>query len=826
MRLGLVAAAWLGGVLLGLQSDIASTPLFLLLGASVLGVATARVFRLPVFPVLLLPFLLLGIWRAEASQADLAPLVIQPEQQVMAEGRISDDPGLTGRRVVFELTLTSVDRGDGLAAAEGRLLVYVEPSAGLVRRRSPPFFRYGDRVIISGLLQEPEPFGEFDYPAYLASQGISGVLYGDKAILSAEGGGGWRGAAFSLRHTLSEGIERAFPYPESAMGKALLLGQRGGLHQDLKDKFRGTGASHLLAISGLHVGILMFAVMGVAAWALGRRGNYYLLAPLAAVWVYAVVSGGSPSVMRAAAMGSVYLAALALGRPGSVLPALALAAALMTAVSPGLLWQVSFQLSFAAVAGIAVAQALFGGWLAAMGEGGAGWRTRLLQPVASLATVSAAAALATWPLAAAHFNQVALLSIPVSLAAVPAMPLVIGGTLLAAVASVVDESLGTFVGWIAAMPVTYLIEAVSVFPSWVWPVGGMGKGLLGVWYGGLGLLLVTGQRDWFARVWEKAKPTMEGLAPPAFSPKLPLVVLAAVAMATAAGLLWMRVGDGADGRLHVYFLDVGQGDSILVVTPRGRQVLIDGGPDQQDVMRVLSETLGRGDRSLDLVVLTHLDADHSRGLIEVLESYDVGAVLAGREAPSASMYPQWHSALNRSGMEALPVYEGFGIQLEPGVTMEVLNPASDSSGTVDPNDDGLVVRLSYGSTSFLLTADIEADAEKQLASRGAGLASTVLKVPHHGSKTSSTAGFLERVDPALAVISAGRDNSFGHPHASVVRRLEERLGPGSVFRTDRDGTVEVVSDGSRLWARVEFERQNGPSYARVSPVLEGANPSD
>ena len=814
---------WLGGVLLGLETNFAPAALYLLLGAAVLAGAAARALGAPWLPALLLPVLVLGVWRAEASEPSAQPLATQAEQQVVVEGRIADDPEATGRRTRFELSVTGIDRGGGMEPAKGRLLAYAEPSADLAYERGPPFFKHGDRLMVAGVLREPEPFDGFDYTGYLASQGISGVLWGREVELLAQDGGGWRSVIYSLRRGLSEGIEKAFPYPESALGQALLLGQRGSLPAELTDKFRGTGAAHLLAISGLHVGILMFAVLGAAAWALGRQRNYYLLVPLAAIWLYALISGGSPPVLRAAAMGTVYLAALGLGRPGSVLPALALSAALMTSFSPGLLRHVSFQLSFAAVGGIALAHTLVGDRLAAMGEANAGWRMRVLQPVASLTAISAAATLATWPLAAAHFQQVALLSIPVSLAAVPAMPLIIGGTLAAALAAVVSPPLGMFVGWIAALPVTYLIEIISAFPSWVWPVGGTGKALLAAWYGGLGLLLVAGQPHRLQQLWEHVKSwrprlSLPKLSSPDLPPKLPALLLAVTATAAAAGLLWLRTGYEPDGFLHVFFLDVGQGDSILIVTPTGRQVLIDGGPDQESAARALSEALPPGDRSLDLVVLTHLDADHSRGLLEIVERFNIGAVLVGRDSPGAAMHAQWDSALSRRGIEAAPVSDGYRIELEPGVAMEVLNPSPDQSGAVDPNNDGVVVRLVHGSVSFLLAADIEAEAEERLSARGWRLASTVLKVPHHGSKTSSTPRFLEQVDPAIAVISVGRDNQFGHPHPTVIQRLQERLGAAAVYRTDQAGTVELITDGGRLWAETaqpQAERMDSSSYVTV-----------
>ena len=274
-------------------------------------------------------------------------------------------------------------------------------------------------------------------------------------------------------------------------------------------------------------------------------------------------------------------------------------------------------------------------------------------------------------------------------------------------------------------------------------------------------------------------------------------------MTAAAIALWWQVGTGGDGDLHVYFLDVGQGDSALIVTPEGRQVLVDGGPAPDSAIRALSEAMPEGDRSLDLVVVTHLDADHSRGLIDVLDQYEVGAIVAGTESSTASMYAQWQAGVERNKVDVVSVHQGYALDLGSRVVAEVLNPRSGISGGGSANNDALVLRMTYGSVSFLLTADIEAQTESLLALMGAGIESTVLKVAYHGSKASSTAGFIDAVGPAVALISVGGDNSFGHPNDEVIGRLMRQIGGENIYRTDRHGDVEFVPDGVELWVETQ-----------------------
>ena len=500
-------------------------------------------------------------------------------------------------------------------------------------------------------------------------------------------------------------------------------------------------------------------------------------------------------------MGSVFLAAMALGRPRSALPSLALAAALMVAITPRVLGQVSFQLSFAAMAGISLAlpyQAKVAEWISDSTESRGG----LWQPwVRTIATL---------PLVAFYFDRIPLAGIFVTLLALPALPFILVGTLAAGLAGFVHPVLGQLFGLLAWVPLSYLVGLVSLAPAPTVSGSWVGLPLVWGWYALLaGLLLAErpgGAQSLVQRFVLSIRDRFTGRVGTARLARAATGYIGvAVLLIFGIWLLMGQVLGGSDGRLHVYFFDVGQGDSALIVTPSGRQVLVDGGPEAWSAVTALDRVLPAGDRSLDLVALTHLDADHSRDLMEVLARYQVGAVLEGADNRVGEQYARWRATLDRERIDVIAVRAAYRINLDPGVTLEVLNPPIDPIGGSwqEGNDNSLVLRLVYGQVSFLLTADIEGPAEAYLLGQGATLDSVVLKVGHHGSSTSTAAPFLRAVSPTVAVISAGESNRFGHPSQEVLARLEDVVGDGGLYRTDRDGTIEFISDGESLWVTTQ-----------------------
>ena len=505
------------------------------------------------------------------------------------------------------------------------------------------------------------------------------------------------------------------------------------------------------------------------------------------------------------------------------MPALALAGALMTAWNPQVLTQVSFQLSFAAIVGIVVAlplQARLREKMAANRIYDSGWASPTLRHIlgwtAAALLVSLAATLATFPLVAFYFNRVPLFGIFVTLLALPSLPLLLGSSLVSAGAGLIHPLLGQVFGWVAWLPLSYLLVLVTAGPDTTISGTWIGKPFIWSWYLVLaGLVFLPGLTGRLRRLrnyrvslqlWAKLRGT-GNWSPRSWSLKNGALGFAAgiLILSSIGIILLVRSSVGSDGLLHVHFFDVGQGDSILIVTPSGRQVLVDGGPEAESATRALSSVLSPMDRSLDLVALTHLDADHSRGLLQVLNRYQVDDVLVGRPDEDAALYPQWRKTLERHQILPIRLSAGYRIQLDQDISLEVLHrPGAAVAGTfIDANNNGLVLRLVYRDVSILLTADIEAAAERRLLDASATIKSDVLKIAHHGSKTSTSAPFLQKVQPSLAIISAGADNRFGHPHAEVVSRLQHTVGDRNIYRTDQNGDTEVISDGTTLWVKTE-----------------------
>lgn len=274
-----------------------------------------------------------------------------------------------------------------------------------------------------------------------------------------------------------------------------------------------------------------------------------------------------------------------------------------------------------------------------------------------------------------------------------------------------------------------------------------------------------------------------------------LLILGIVACLAAVLLFWLYYSQPKS--LEVDFLDVGQGDAILIKAPDGQNILVDGGPDKT-ILKRLGENMAWWDRQIDLMILTHAHDDHVTGLIDVLKRYRVKRILYTGAVHNAPNYLNWLKLVRDKKTPLVIVDKEQVINLGDGAKIDILYPdQSFLNQTVDDlNQTSIVFSLSYGQSRFLFTGDAGEPVEKELLEQGADLGADLLKVGHHGSKYSTSQEFLEKVRPNIAVIQAGKNNSFGHPSLRIIKRLE-RLG-AEVFRTDENGRVKAVSDGINI----------------------------
>ena len=808
----LILAALVVGVGLGLWLDwpLASALPLLLLGLAAVGLALGlKLFGIPAGPMLLAAALLLGIWRAESAAAVPLP-VIPTGSNVSAVARVADAPASSGGGYRFRAEVVEDPTGDLSALPVGtNLLVYALPPDALAAQRGRPHLRYGDTLRLSGAVAKPDPIGDFDYAAWLESEGIVGVMWARQVELAAAGSGlGPMAALHRIRTALASGIQRSIPEPAAALGPALLLGIRSELPQSVKESFRTAGMSHLLAISGLHVGVVMTLTLAAASGLLGRNHPMAIAIAALVVWGYAILSGLDPPVVRAAIMGSLFMGQGLLGRGMRGLTALLLAGAVMLAVEPHLLGSLSFQLSFTAMAGVILGLPLITALTAALSaplSGSQSWPARWggygLSLLMASVVISTTTTLATVPLVAWHFGATPLMSVPATILAMPAMPAALVGGAATALAGLIAAPLGSLLGTLAWAPLAWLIWVADAMPPLLLTTEWLTAPAAAGWLAGLGLLAVAVSsrrtRRAVAGLRRGARWRPVGVAG-FLAGVVPVAIIALALVASQHGAA------RADGLLHVYVLDIGQGDAILIVTPDGRQMLVDGGADSRRTLAAIGPLLPPGDRSLDVVAATHFDSDHAGGLLGVLDRYRTGVTLHGAGASrDAVLYPQWRAVLAHRGHRVAEIQAGHRIRLGPDVLVEALHPPPGGTGYgagSDSNNRSMALRLEYGAVSFLFTGDIEEEAERYLlATFGPKLPADALKVAHHGSRSSTTQAFLDVVNPQTAVISAGRDNRFGHPHPEVVARLESAMGPERVFLTARDGTIEYISDGKGLW---------------------------
>jgi competence protein ComEC len=615
-----------------------------------------------------------------------------------------------------------------------------------------PTQRMGAILAVRGGL-EPLP----EHESYLRVRGVHAQLRADALVATGLARGGAAGVVDGVRARAQGALDTGVPPAIAALLRGMALGDDAALSDDVRDDFRASGLSHLVAASGQNVMLLAALVVALAA-ALGLGLRARLALVLAAIALYVPLAGAGPSIARAGVMAAAGVVAILSGRPAARWHALLLSAAVTLTLNPHAIEDVGWQLSFAAVVAILLLAGRLRQGLERRGVPGG---------LSEAAALTGAATLGTAPLIAAHFGQASLVSLPANVAVAPAVAPIMWLGMLAATVGQLSAALATPLTALAGLPVAYVM--------WV---AHAAAGLPG-----------AQARVPVAVVSAACLAAAVGVSVRRTRPFVVTGAIAAVALMVALPRM-QADAVAAPAGLRVTFLDVGQGDATLIQR-REAAILVDTGPPDGPLLTRLRHA---GVRRLDLLVVTHAQADHDGAAAAVLRKLPVALVLDGRDGVRDQPGALMTTEAGRRHVRLVPARAGEVLRVG-AVVIRVLWPepaAPQAKAGADPNQRAIVAEAEADGVRVLLTADAESDVLDRLDLRSVD----ILKVSHHGSADPGLPALLERLHPRVAAIEVGRHNTYGHPAPATLRALQ--AGGVAVFRTDRDGSVRVEPSSGTL----------------------------
>jgi len=694
---------------------------------------------------------------------------------VVIEGVVWDEPDerdtRTNLRVQVE-TLTLLN--EAARPVSGVALVYA-PSLSPERLNATgePRWHYGDRVRIIGNLETPPEFESFSYRDYLARLGVySQVRQAEVEFLAAEQGHWLYQPIFNFKAHALNTIEQLFPEPHAALLQGILLGVESRIPQTIKDQFSTTGTSHIVAISGFNIAILVGLFMTLFSRVAGP--NRGALLTILVIVFYTVLVGASASVVRAAIMGSLGVIGQRLGRSGAGLNLLALAAFGMTLVNPLTLWDVGFQLSAAATLGLI----LYGDALKVAVQNwlekrlSAERAARLASFASDLFLLTLAAQITTLPILAYTFRQVSIISLVANVLILPVQPavMILGGVAL--LLGLVWLPLGQVAAWLAYPFTAYTLAFVDVFarvPGASLALGEVAPVLVLMFYAAL-----FGW-TWMSQKPVEARPSWWARLTQEFAPAGGLAALSLVAFYAWGSFFTLPQA----GQLTLTVLNVGEGEGVLIQTPSGQYALINGGPSGNVLVRGLAQHLPLFTPQLDLLVVGAVQDENIGGLPDLLERYRVQQAALTQATRGGSAYPALSAALNARSVFIHPAAELPTYNLGEGAQLKIL---MDS-------ERGSVVRVEWGRFSALLPLNLQEVNAAELPP------STVLLLTR-STLRALTVELVEAVNPTVIILSADAATRLTPEQAAL-------LAGRTVLSTAERGTVKLITNGMQLWAEGE-----------------------
>lgn len=648
---------------------------------------------------------------------------------------------------------------------------------------------YGDLIYVEGEYQKPSVRRNeagFDYASYLRSVGIYGNVTktGRMEVLKKKQTSFVFSLAYAFRASLRSKIERLFEGEEGNLLLGLLIGDISNLSQETNDNFRDSNLSHMLAVSGSHFSYILIGMETVIEkMKMGKRKGRIITILLLLFFI--IVTGSSASVIRAGIMGILNIMAILLHRKPNTINHLFLSLLLLLLVNPFCIFQLGLQLSFGGTVGILLLdKKIKEKWKVEAGEV-KGKKEKVIKSIKEMLSVTFSAQLVIFPIILYQFGTISFTFFISNLLVGAILGIVLFSGIICCFISYLFMPLAK----ILAFFVTFLLKVLLLIAKYSAALP-LSKILIPIpplfviflYY----VFLIYFTLPIFQNNRQKWKRRI----------KLHFFKVCTLFCILMLFLVFFRQ---IPGPFTLYFIDVGQGDSSLIRTPYGTTMLIDGGGSRDsesfDVgeQTLLPYLLHRGIHSLDYVMVSHFDADHCNGLIPILENIKVKCLLISEQASISNEYLTICEIAKRKKIPVRTVKKGMTFYLDAVTKVSILHPQQEllQDGKGGLNVNAIVAKVTYlaeeREISILFTGDIEEDAEKVLLQEKKALEATILKVGHHGSKTSTTESFLEAIKPKIALIGVGENNTFGHPNTQVLKRLQEHKV--SVYRTDQDGEI-------------------------------------
>lgn len=793
----IITLAYISGIIIGRTLITDLRIMFWLAAIILLLFAAGKSYRsIPLFKITLI-FITAAAGAAAYYYAVQVPdnnLLAYAGNPVYLEGTIIEEPLFHEDHAVYHMRLEKLESGGEELIIRGTLLVKIYGEDNEI-------YWFGERIGMRGTIVPPRSQrnpGGFDYRFYLRSQGIDALIYPSPSSVHLLGGGQtgyFRESAMKLRSTMTDQILNNLPSPSAELLTAILFGQRQQLPAEVEENFRRAGAGHLMAVSGLHVGLVAALILGFCRL-FNLKGIFPAVVAIVCVFIYAYLTGMRPSSLRAAIMVSIALVALLLEREQDLPNAISLAAMVTLFMNPLLLFSIGFQLSYAATLAIVYIRKPLEKALLAMH-----FPEIIISPLA----VTAAAQLGVVPISVYYFHHLPVAGLIFNLLLLPVIALVVGIGLSGALLSIVFALPGSILLW-AARPLLefmLLITGISSLPWFYMPVTPPKALYIFTFYIFIIFLLALYYR------WESARDKINIchlikniIGPPGGRKLSNYRLLIMITLCLIIIIAFYSVVPVNEELLIVTFLDVGQGAAAVIETPCNLVIMVDAGgrpafrgdPGLVGERIILPFLRYKGITRIDMAFITHPHEDHFGGFIPFVDQIPVEKVLISPVEGGSIYYHDLINSFELAGSEIIETGRGDLWHCRSDLKLKIVGPPEKlfMGTSSDLNNNSIVFFLTYKNIRILFTGDIEDPAVKEFLRTGYDLSANLLLVPHHGGYLEAMPELLDSVRPDLAVIQVGH-NSFGHPHPYVLQALDKR--GITVYRNDLHGAVTVETDG-------------------------------